>query len=64
MVIQKKILLYALMICGFIFSQNSESIQDQKDIAKSYYDGGFYEDAILTYKNILFIRDLELKGRN
>ena len=53
---KKNILLYVFMIFGLIFNQNSESIQDQKDIAKSYYNGGFYEDAILTYKNILDVQ--------
>ena len=53
---KKNYILYIFILFRLIFNQGVESIQNEKEIAKAYYDAGLYEDAIVTYKNILNVQ--------
>ena len=51
--IKKEIIIIILILCNIVFTQKPESLQSKKEIAKSYFEAGLYEDAISVYKNIL-----------
>ena len=57
----KYIILFTIFLLNTAYNQTQESIYERINLAKSYVEAGFKEDAVEVYKNIISMVDYTAK---
>ena len=59
----KYIILFTIFLLNTAYNQTQESIYERINLAKSYVEAGFKEDAVEVYKNIISMQT-DILGQN